>query len=207
MFFVPAVLLGGVEVGLRLCGYGFSTAFFKRMTIAGQDCLVDNDQFGLRFFPPALARIPSPITMKAVKPPGACRIFIFGESAALGDPRPHFGAGRYLEALLRERFPGREFEVVNTSMTAINSHVILQQARECAGLDGDLWLIYMGNNEMEGPIGAATVFGRKAPPLWLVRTTLALERTRLCQLLLGLGRSFGGVAQDIPIGGRPGHLI
>jgi len=195
MLVVPLLLLLCLEGALRVAGYGFPTPFFKPLNIGGQDSLVDNDQFGLRFFPPALARIPSPVVMKAAKPAGTIRIFLFGESAALGDPRPHYGAGRYLEALLRERFPGQDFEVVNTAMTAINSHVILPQARECARLGGDLWLIYMGNNEMVGPFGAATVFGRKAPPLWLVRTTLALQRARLCQLLLSMGRFFEGHSQ------------
>ena len=190
MFGYLLVLLGCLEGTLRLAGYGFSTCFFKPLRIGGQDCLVDNDQFGLRFFPPALARIPAPVVMEAVKPAGTIRIFVFGESAALGDPRPHYGAARYLEALLRERFPGQEFEVVNTAMTAINSHVILPLARECAARQGDVWVIYMGNNEMVGPFGAATVFGRKAPPLWLVRTTVALQRARFCQLLLDLGRGF-----------------
>ena len=50
----------------------------------------------------------------------------------MGDPEPAFGAGRYLEALLRERFPARKFEVVNVAITAINSHVIRAIARDCA---------------------------------------------------------------------------
>jgi len=190
VFGVPLVLLGCLEGALRVAGYGFPTAFFRPLKIAGQDCLVDNDDFGLRFFPPALARMPAPVVMKAAKPAGTIRIFIFGESAALGDPRPQYGAGRYLEVLLRERFPGHDFEVVNVAMTAINSHVILPLARECARHQGDLWVIYMGNNEMVGPFGAATVFGLKAPPLWVVRASVALQRARFCQLLLELGRKF-----------------
>jgi tetratricopeptide (TPR) repeat protein len=182
--------VGCLECALRLTGYGYSTAFFKPLKIAGQDCLVDNDDFGLRFFPPALARIPAPVVMKAAKPAATIRIFLLGESAALGDPRPQFGAGRYLEALLRERIPGQDFEMVNVAMTAINSHVILPLARECAGHQGDFWVIYMGNNEMVGPFGAATVFGFKAPPLWLVRASVALQGARFGQLLVGLGRKF-----------------
>ena len=164
-----------LECALRLAGYGYSTAFFKPLKVAGQDCLVDNDDFGLRFFPPALARIPVPVVMKATKPVGAIRIFLLGESAALGDPRPQFGAGRYLEALLRERFPGQDFEVVNVAMTAINSHVILPLARECAVHQGDLWVIYMGNNEVVGPFGAGTVFSPQTPPLALIRLNVALK--------------------------------
>jgi hypothetical protein len=179
---LPLFLLAGVELALRVGGYGYSTDFFKKTTIAGQDCFVENDQFGLRFFPASLARVASPVIMPAKKAPDTIRIFILGESAALGDPRPNFGAGRYLETLLRGRFPGKKFEVVNTGITAINSHAILPIARECARHEGDVWIVYMGNNEMVGPFGAATVFGAQAPPLRLVRLHLLLQKTRAGQL-------------------------
>jgi tetratricopeptide (TPR) repeat protein len=180
---VPLVLLSGLEVLLRLIGSGFDPHYFQRASIKGADVYVANRDFGLRFFPRSQVRIPDMTVMPAKKAPDAYRIFIFGESAALGDPRPNYGAARYLEVLLAERFPGAKFEIVNTSMTAINSHVIVPIARECAEHAGDLWIIYMGNNEMVGPFGAATVFGARAPPLWLVRAQLQLRRLRLGQLL------------------------
>ena len=124
--------------------------------------------------------------MAAEKPPGTCRIFVFGESAALGDPRPAFGAPRYLQALLRERYPEHKFEVVCVAVTAINSHVVLDIARECARYNGDYWIIYMGNNEMVGPYGAATVFGAQSPPRILIRLSLAAQKLRLGQLLAQL---------------------
>ena len=126
--------------------------------------------------------------MRPEKPSGTFRLFLFGESAALGDPRPAYGVGRYLETLLRERVPGVDFEVVTTAMTAINSHAILPIARECARYDGDLWLIYMGNNEMVGPFGPNTVFGAKGLPVLAVRASLALKRTRTGQLFAALAR-------------------
>ncbi len=185
---VPLFLIGGMEAALRVAGYGYATSFFKPIRIAGEDFLVENDKFGWRFFPPEISRSPAPIRMLAHKPPGTYRIFLFGESAALGDPQPAFGVGRYLQALLRERYPQTRFEVVCAAMTAINSHAIVPIARECARLEGDLWIIYMGNNEMIGPFGACTVFGSQSPPLWRVRLSLAVERTRLGQLLLSLAR-------------------
>jgi len=183
---LPLLLLGALELALRLGGYGYSTDFFKETTLAGKEYFIENEQFGLRFFPPALARIASPILMPAKKAPDTIRIFILGESAALGDPRPNYGAGRYLETLLGARFPEQKFEVVNTGITAINSHAILPIARECARHEGDVWIVYMGNNEMVGPFGAATVFGAQAPPLRLVRLNLWLQETRVGQLLGGL---------------------
>jgi tetratricopeptide (TPR) repeat protein len=191
LLLVPLLLFGTVELALRIAGYGFPTGYFKRLTIQGRDSLVDNDRFGFRFFPPTLARIPAPVVMQARKPPGTIRIFVFGESAAEGDPRPQFAASRYLEMLLRERFPNAHFEFVNTAITAINSHVILPIARDCAPHEGDFWIVYIGNNEMIGPFGAATAFGRKAPPLPLVRLGLLLQTSRTGQLLLNLARTIG----------------
>jgi tetratricopeptide (TPR) repeat protein len=188
------LLLAALESVLRLAGYGYSTGFFKRIHRGDQELLVNNEKFGLRFFPPELERFSGPISMMATKPPGTYRIFILGESAAMGDPEPAFGAGRYLEVLLRERFPDVRFEVVNVAITAINSHVILPIARECARHEGDLWIVYMGNNEMVGPFGAATVFGAQAPPLALVRLSLAVQRTRVGQLLMALARRVRGKA-------------
>src|SRR5487761_1994727 len=187
---LPLILLGGLELLLRLLGVGFDPHFFKPARIGGQDCYVANADFGLRFFPRSMVRTPPPVVMPAAKAPGTFRIFIFGESAALGDPRPNYGAGSYLEVLLAERFPQAKFEVVNTSITAINSHVILPIAQECSRQSGDLWLVYMGNNEMVGPFGAATVFGLQAPPIWLVKTQLQLKRLRLAQWLLEASQKF-----------------
>jgi len=180
---VPLLGLILFELALRIAGYGQPSSFFLTTQINGRTVFVENDQFGRRFFPPGLARSPAPLVLPANKPPDTYRIFLLGESAAMGDPEPAYGFGRYLEVLLRERFPGTRFEVICTAMTAINSHAILPIARECARHEGDLWVIYMGNNEMEGPFGAATVFGAKATRLGLIRASLALKSTRTGQML------------------------
>lgn len=188
---IPLLVIGGLELGLRLSGYGYPTSFFLKTKIGAEDYYVPNDQFGYRFFPPALARTPVSLRMAVKKPANTYRIFVFGESAAMGDPDPTFGAWRYLQVLLRERFPGMDFEVVCVAMTAINSHAILPIARECARRDGDLWIIYMGNNEMVGPFGAGTVFGSRAPGVGLVRADLTLKATKVGQLLDSLRQQWG----------------
>ena len=192
-----------IEVGLRLGGCGYDTAFFKtERDAAGKKFLINNDRFTLRFFPPELARWPGTFKLAAEKPADVQRIFIFGESAAMGDPQPSVGVSRYLEILLREKFPGRKFEVVNLGITAINSHVILPIAQDVAARgQGDLWLIYMGNNEMVGPFGAATVFGSRAPPLMTVRWNLAIQKTRVGQLAVKWLRNLGGKPANSSWGG------
>ena len=184
LFLVPVIAFGLLEGVLRVTGYGYDTSFFKKVRINDKDFLINNDNFVLRFFPPQLARLPAALRMEAEKPPHTSRIFILGESAALGDPSPAYGAGRYLQALLSDRFPGEQFEVVNVSITAINSHAILPIARECARHEGDFWIVYMGNNEMVGPFGAASVFGAPAPPCWSVRLGLGFQETRVGQWLM-----------------------
>jgi len=197
----PFVLLAALEAALRVGGYGFDPHFFKRQRIGGQDFYVQNEDFSFRFFPREMARNPGPIRFPAVKTPGAFRIFVFGESAAMGDPAESFAPDRYLAALLRAKYPDRKFEVINVAFTAINSHVILPIARECAQHEGDLWIIYMGNNEMVGPFGATPVFGWQSPPCAAVRLDLALQRLRLGQLFMDLGRRARHANQPAAWGG------
>jgi tetratricopeptide (TPR) repeat protein len=198
---LPLVFLALLELVLRLAGFGYPTAFFLKSEAAAADrpqpgpprpVWIENQQFGWRFFPRALARTPEPLQFPCHKDPKTCRIFILGESAALGDPAPDYGFSRVLEVLLRARYPGVGFEVVNVAMTAINSHVIREIARDCTRLEGDLWIIYMGNNEVVGPYGAGTVFTAQAPGLSLIRASIALKGTRLGQCLEGLRPRRGG---------------
>lgn len=200
---LPLVLLGLLEVCLRLGGYGYNPAFFKmERDASGKKILLNNDSFMFRFFPPELARWPGSFKLEAEKPAEVQRIFIFGESAAMGDPQPSVGPAHIMEVLLREKFPGQKFEVVNLGITAINSHVILPIARDVAAHGrGDIWLIYMGNNEMVGPFGAASVFGARAAPLPLVRFNLAIQRTRVGQLAVSLLHRLGGKSKKSSWGG------
>ena len=179
---MPLLCFGLLELGLRLAGFGFPTAFLQKSSNHGEKTFVQNDRFGWRFFGPRAARQPDATSIPREKPPDTVRIFVFGESAAYGDPQPRFGLPRMLEAMLGLRHPDKKFEVVNAAMTGINSHVILPLARDCAEAHADVWVIYMGNNEVVGPFGAGTVFGNQATPLPLIRAGLALKATRTGQL-------------------------
>ncbi|MEJ5238251.1 MAG: tetratricopeptide repeat protein [Limisphaera sp.] len=180
---VPGLLVGLAELGLRWSGYGWPTSYFVPGESEGRPCWVENDRFAWRFFPRGLERHPPPTLLRAERPPGSCRIFVLGESAAMGDPRPAYSMGRYLQVLLEERYPGRQFEVVTVAMTAINSHALLPMARDCARHGGDIWILYIGNNEMVGPFGALDVLGPAAPPWLWVRARLAAQEWRLGQAL------------------------
>jgi tetratricopeptide (TPR) repeat protein len=183
---VPLIILLALESMLRLAGFGQPTAFLLPSENHGQKTYIQNDRFGWRFFGANMSRQPESISIARQKPPGNVRIFVFGESAAFGDPQPRYGLPRMLQAMLEQRHPGVTFEVVDAAMTAINSHTILPIARDCAKARGDVWVIYLGNNEVVGPFGAGTVFGPQAPPLPVIRASLALKATRTGQLMNSL---------------------
>ncbi len=184
---VPLLLFTLLEIGLRLGGYGYPTQVFIKAGDSGT--YRTNIEFGWRFFPRNLARAPLYKSIRA-KPQGTIRIFILGESAAQGVPDPAFGFGPILEIMLRERYPGVKFDVVNAAMTAINSHVVLEIARDCAAHQPDLFVIYMGNNEVIGPFGPGTVFQKWSPSLPLIRANIRMKSLRLTQLLDDATSSF-----------------
>lgn len=179
----PTLTLGLVEAGLRWSGYGYPTTLFLGPDAAG--AYRSNDQFGWRFFPRPLACRPLP-SMLLPKPPETIRVFVLGESAALGIPDPAFGFGRILDVMLREQYPRAQFEVVNVAMTAINSHVVREIADECTSHDADILVVYMGNNEVTGPYGPGTVFQQWARRPPLVQLSIRAKATRVGQLLDGL---------------------
>jgi tetratricopeptide (TPR) repeat protein len=175
---LPLALLVAFEIALRLAGVGYPTSFFLR----DGDRYVSNPRYGWRFFPIPLARTPLVLSFPARKPPRAYRVFVLGESAAMGIPEPAFGFSRMLEVMLEARYPGVDVEMINTAMTAINSHVVREIARECARYAPDLFIVYLGNNEVVGPFGPATIFTSGAPALPLIRARMAVQRARTGQL-------------------------
>ncbi|KKL83913.1 hypothetical protein LCGC14_1969950, partial [marine sediment metagenome] len=181
MTLAPALVLGLLEVTLRVVGSGYPTDFYRK--IPGRRAYTGNPRFGWRFFPRPLARAQVMTSLPAEKPAGTFRIFVLGGSAAQGTPSPPYGFGRILEVMLREQYPNASFEVVNAAMTAVNSHVVLPIARDCARRQPDLFVVYLGNNEVVGPFGAGTVFGGYSPSLAAVRASLWVKTTRIGQLL------------------------
>jgi tetratricopeptide (TPR) repeat protein len=177
---LPLLFLGLLEGGLRMAGYGYPTSFFLGPDARGIS--TTNIRFGWRFFPRSLARLPETSFLSA-KPADTIRIFTLGSSAAQGVPNPSFNFGRILEAMLRRRYPDRKFEVINTAMTAINSHVGLVIASDCAAHQPDLFVVYMGNNEVVGPFGPGTVFQQWTPSRRIIRANVWLKSTRVGQWL------------------------
>lgn len=183
-FILPAVLLIVLEMGLRAFGYGVHTGFTIRQQIDGQERILSNPYFVWRFLGPRFAATKGThFTLPAEKTEGTYRIFVLGASAAQGFPAPDYGMARMLAVMLQEKYPDVDFEVTNAAIPAISSHVVLPIIRDCSRLQADLFVIYLGNNEVVGPYGAGTVFSPLVSHLPMIRAGVALRSTRLGQLL------------------------
>jgi tetratricopeptide (TPR) repeat protein len=183
---IPALLFLLLELGLRIVGYGFPSTATIKCEVNGKEFYCDNVKFGWRFFPRNLARESDPFIFPAEKSQGTYRIFVLGASAAQGAPDAAFCFGRLLRVMLQDAYPAAEFEVIVATMTAINSHVVLEIAKDNIRHQADMFVIYMGNNEVVGPYGPGTVFSRFSSSLPLIRAGIALKATRLGQLLTNL---------------------
>ena len=189
------VVLGAMEGGLRLAGVGWESGFLVRGEAGGRPVWNENPRFTWRFMPPELGRTPQPMSVPVEREPGSLRVLVLGESAAMGDPEPAYGYPRVVETLLEARLSGRKVEVVNAAVTAINSHVIREIAEDCRQLKADVWVVYMGNNEVTGPFGPGTVFGSRGAPGRWVRWGLWLKKTRTGQWLDGVARRLAARGQ------------
>lgn len=184
---IPVVVLVAIEFCLRLANVGFSTDLLVPCTIKGSPASCYNLFFATPYFPAGMVQTPRLFSVPATKPPQTFRIFVLGESAAMGDPDSAYGFSRYLDVMLRQSYPSVKFEVVNTGSVAINSHVVLQIARGLANQKPDLFIIYSGNNEVVGPYGPGTMLTSVGMSLPVVRGDIFFRSTRIGQLLTKLG--------------------
>ena len=181
--FSPLVFLLLLEVALSLAGYGLPGNFFIPYESTDATVYISNRDYCRHFVPKELSRAPEAIALTE-KGLGAIRIFVLGGSAAFGDPEPAFGFCRQLAVLLNEHAaPGTSFEVVNGAVTSMNSHVAKRIARDCLAHEPDVFIVFMGNNEVVGPYGPPTLPPRLyASGAFIDLSISAKKETRLGQL-------------------------
>jgi len=180
---IPCFLGGVLELTLRCVGYGYPPQAILKRQLEDKSVYCHNYQFAWRFFPPSMARHFDGFVFDTRKSPQTRRIFILGESAAAGVPAPAYSFGHILEVMLDAMYPEVDFEVLTAAMPAINSHAVLEIAKDCARYQPDIFIVYMGNNEIVGPYGPGTVFAPLSPNLPLIRANIAVKSTRTGQLL------------------------
>lgn len=179
----PLLLFAGAEWALHRAEIGFDTQLLTPCTIEGKPGSCYNVFFLAQYFPPGIIKLPQVYGIPAQKTRNTYRIFVLGESAAMGDPDPAFAFSRYLEVMLQRRFPNVNFEVVNTGSVAINSHVALSIAEGVASQQPDLFILYSGNNEVVGPYGPGTSLTDAEMSLPLIRADVYVRSTHIGQFL------------------------
>jgi len=179
----PVLFLLLVEGLLTLGGFGRPTGFFVTWRSADENVYLANREFCRQFVPRQLSRPPEKTILAASKDDSTVRIFVLGGSAAAGDPETAFGFCRILEALLNERSGQSRFVVVNAAITAMDSHVARRVARDCAKHAPDVFIVYMGNNEVVGPCGPTTLPESLYGSGGFIRTMIAVKGSKIGQLM------------------------
>ncbi len=185
-FVFPVIVILLIELGLRVIGFGYNNRIVKKCTIGQEDFFCNNDDFSRRFFNRKIAREFVPFTFSKTKPKNTYRIFIFGGSAAKGEPDSAYSFGRILEIMLERKYHPFDFEIINTALTAVNSNVVLKAVEQCCEYEPDAFVIYMGNNEVVGPYGAGTVFSPISSNLSIIRASIFVRGTKIGQLFSGI---------------------
>lgn len=180
----PFLLLGTLEVALRVLWKGGAVPVFVTAPAGMGDYLLTNPELAHRYFT-MQATVPAPMVQPfaAHKPANGFRVFVMGESTAAGFPWPPTGAySGLLQDVLRDAMPGDSVEMVNLAIPATNTYALLDQTDAVIAQHPDAILIYVGQNEYYGALGVGSTESVGSwPPL--VRSYLWLERFRTFMLL------------------------
>jgi tetratricopeptide (TPR) repeat protein len=153
---LPILFFILLEIGLRLFGYGFN---YQQWEVAAEGKLMLNQDVAKRYF---YETTTIPMSNQDVfdvqKKPNAFRVFVLGESSAAGYPFSPLGSfSRYIRDRLQLLYPNSVVEVVNLSLTAINSYTIRDLFPGVLEQKPDLILIYTGHNEYYGALGVGSM--------------------------------------------------
>lgn len=180
---IPFLLLGLVELSLRVFHYGNDFRLFIEYP-EDKQFLVFNPDASKKYFPDQQIATTGNIELfKKKKDSNTIRIFVLGESTTIGYPYFHNGSfHRWLQYRLMHTFPDKNFEIINLSLTAVNSYTVLGFAKELIRYEPDAVLIYTGHNEYYGALGVGSTQRMGGSPA-VVNLTLSLRQLRLVQLM------------------------
>ena len=159
LILVPFAFVFSVEGLLRLFHYGGDTKLFVPAESPNKSCLRVNPDIGKKYFyrQSTLPLPPNDVFLKR-KSRDSFRIFVLGESTALGFPYGNLLMfPRILERRIQDAFPGRRVETVNVSLTAVSSYALLDWMDEILEQKPDAILIYAGHNEFYGALGVGSL--------------------------------------------------
>ena len=190
--FFSFIILLLLELSVRIFKYGSNLNLFIEYP-NNKEYLVFNSNASKKYFTnKAFATEGNVELFKKKKDEGTLRIFVLGESTTIGYPYFHNGSfHRWLQYRLMHNWPDQKFEIINLSLTAVNSYTVLGFAKELVNYKPDAILIYVGHNEYYGSLGVACTDKIGGNP-FLVNLILNLRELRLTQLITNLYEKIAG---------------
>jgi tetratricopeptide (TPR) repeat protein len=181
LILIPILFFVFLEVGLRIFNYGNDLSTWVKISDTHMGL---NPDFAKRYFY-TVKKVPQSIqdvfTIK--KPKNTYRVFVLGGSSAAGYPFMPLGSfSRYIRRRLELSYPELNIEVVNVSLTAVNTYTIRDLIPDVLEQSPDLILIYTGHNEYYGALGVGSLesLGKSRT---IVNFLLELNKYKTTQLL------------------------
>ena len=188
---IPLLILLFAELCLRLFHYGDNLNLFVEDPNDARYWMMNPDASKRYFTNQTIATTGNKELFAKVKSPNTIRIFVLGESTTIGYPYFHNGSfHRWLQYRLMHTYPDKNFEIINLSLTAVNSYTVLGFAREVVNYQPDAVLIYSGHNEFYGAMGVGSTQAISGNP-HLVNFILRLREFKLVQLFSHVYQSIG----------------
>lgn len=180
---LPFLFLIILELILRVSGYGDNLSLFITHPDEGfENYYVVNPEIGKKYFRKMEYSAPAKDRFLKKKPDDVFRIFVLGSSTVIGFPYDNnLMFPRILKERLRDAYPGKKVEMVNTAITAINSFTLADFMPQILNEKPDAILIYAGHNEFYGAFGPGSNEAAYYNPT-LIRIHLKLMNYRIYQL-------------------------
>lgn len=154
---LPFIILLIIEGILQLSNYGYTTSLFITDPYNPEYMVMNRDISRKYFSITANATIGNQEPFRKKKQANTLRFFVLGASSSLGFPYMHNGTfPRMLKYKLQFEYPRYNIEIINLSLTAINSYTLYDFSRELINYQPDGILIYAGHNEYYGALGVAS---------------------------------------------------
>ncbi|MBN1924348.1 MAG: hypothetical protein JW798_00805 [Prolixibacteraceae bacterium] len=206
---LPIIILLFLEIFLRAVGYGDNLKLFiKHPDKEYAQYKVVNPEIGKKYFQRFEYSRPAKDIFLRKKTDDVFRVFVMGSSTVVGFPYDNnIMFSRILHERLREAYPNKKIEMVNTAITAINSFTLLDFMPQILKEKPDAILFYAGHNEYYGAFGAGSNEAVAHNPA-IIAMHLKLMGSRVYQLIRNIISGTGNLFARVKTAGdRRGTLM
>ncbi len=178
--------------------------FIKQVDMLGREWRVTNPAVGKNWFyrrtGESMVKRPRYQRFTVRKPDDMFRIFVIGESAAMGVPLDDNATwARMLEYILNRRASGKSVQVINCGLTASTVSIYPAFIREIRTYQPDLFILYAGHNEFYGIRDPGWFRGTRLVRLFSRMTShgkKVTDKNTLMELLMENEYPPGGTAEE-----------